>query len=475
MEISEIISASFKWDQEIKYSVNISDDLSILESFNEQELLDVHNNTLNKISGEISSIFNSDEEDNIKIEKFASIIDLGVLYFNKSIEENNIKFLLIFFILNKFSHLFINEFLDNNKINNEEVLEATTLVFKFLNNLDLNMYAPNSSVFNEVINLNFSNDDLNKVKEIKNNIKNNYVNFSLEVIMLLVDFIKEYDFSLFMDLFLNSKSIQKVFLLIYNLTDYEVITLAKNEGLVNKWMIYAVIDKLNTCESNQENIQLMSNLINKSYNLDFDFFNQIVNEFNYKELFNYSLGYFLSKLNNEDIEHILINCFEIRIGSYSECKRKLLDEFSENVDEDKLSFFLKVFYKKWCLFIKNNMNDLALNYKLVITNYEDYVLRYYCYCCSDNQIIDELNYLFNKLKNLDSKWFYSEISYINYFFVCLTRIWILSYAYNYKKLDNDIIKELFFQFKENKIFYQRFYLNKLDDCLDKLESNLIIK
>lgn len=282
-----------------------------------------------------------------------------------------------------------------------------------------------------------------------------------------------------MDIFLNSKTIQKVFLLSSRLNSDNVIKLAENKKLINKLMIYVVIDKLKDCECNEETINLMYNLINKLYNNDnLDFFKQIFDEFAYNKLFNYAFGYFLSKLNNKNIENILNNCFEIKKTNPSICKRKLLDVFEENVDENKLSFFLSIFYEKWCSFIKNTINDtLALDSKLLITNYDDYVLRYYCYCCSNEIIIRDLKFLFLELKNLDSKWFHSKLSYNDYFFVCLTQIIILSYAYEYKKLNDYGIKDLFIQFKENKIVYQKFSLNKLDVYIDDLDfrfNNIII-
>lgn len=157
MEISEIINYAFKSDKEINYDINLSDDLINLEYFNKQDILDIDNKTLKRISEKISHLINSNEKDNIKIEEFASLINLELLYFNKAIKEENDKFLLIFFILIKLSKIPFSNFYDNDKINNESILKATELIFPYLNHLDIKIITSNC-VLNKLIDLNFNNN-----------------------------------------------------------------------------------------------------------------------------------------------------------------------------------------------------------------------------------------------------------------------------------------------------------------------------
>lgn len=80
--------------------------------------------------------------------------------------------------------------------------------------------------------------------------------------------------------------------------------------------------------------------------------------------------------------------------------------------------------------------------------------------------------LFIKLKNLDSEWSYNITQHKNKFFVYYSKLLIFSIIYEFNKLEDDEIKELYDEFYEKYVLFKKFIDNNKENFLDRFEENL---
>lgn len=474
MEKSLIQKAFNTTDLDKDYLLELSQMVTNLENYELNEL-DGFNKEFTEINKFINDIFNSQIDDSIKIKKIASLISIELDYFNKAIDSSNEKFILIFFNLIYLSHFPFVLFLDYYKIDQNQLLKATELIYNILNRVEFTVNSPNSKSFNDAIPLNFRIADVHIVNDIFYSTESKMTDLRMSFWYYLFDFMVCYNYLLFQNLVLNSNTIQKVFYLIKNLNQNEIRILAENNNLTNKWMIYGVMKKyLGIKEFDNEDINNILILINRVYYFHgLNGLNQFIKEFNNKELFVTSFAYFLPKISEEELKKVLDNNLEFNIYDFKhDIKKIFLNIYEDNVNIIKLKKFLDFVYRKWSLFLKEDVFDEKYLINLILTDYADFIVHYYCICCSNDFISEHILKNFIKIKNINYKWFKSESNLRNYFFIHLTQIYLLSYAYAYKNLNNNEIKELLLEFNNDKIMYQRFSLNNLEEYLNQINKNL---
>lgn len=160
---------------------------------------------------------------------------------------------------------------------------------------------------------------------------------------------------------------------------------------------------------------------------------------------------------------------ELPIKGYSEEKKILL----EHCDKEKTSFniLLELTYEKWENYLTNlNKSNKILNLKDVLTNFSDFILHKYVKN-TDEEIIHEMKKVFSNIKYLPSEWSYELINYKNRFYIYYSKLYILTFAYKYKKLDDDEIKILYEKILKNNSI-QELFNNTEYNSVDMIEKNI---
>lgn len=474
MEISELDKSVIMYDDKIIDIPNVSNLLKKLKELDLNNILDLYNAEFNKIHGEIIKLYNSDEDN--KIELLGSFLNECIKCLKEGIKSKNINFILIFFRLFQILPFYVSDLLNFNKITEEEYKCIEIEIFKFLQKFNFEIHTEKNIDFDEIINNGFNNESISSVKQIFPLINNNYQFISqFEFLEYLLFFLKESNIDLYFNIFLESNTLQKAFFCLKNLNKEDLILLSKKDKLNNKWLIFGVIDKIleHFNDEDDEIIILLGDLINKVKD-DFNFFKQLILNYKNDSLFNSSLGYLLPKLSPSEFNKTIEECFIMdKYNSSLKSKDNFLmkyKEFSEKEDYKKL---LKLIFLKWDTFLEDCLNSDEYFIDIILTDFANFILQYYCFCCSNEEIIKSMINCLKFINDIDSIWSSSFISLSNKFCICFSRLYILSYAYCFKELDDNKVNELFSEFFKNEILKNKFSIRNKEDYFKKIQKNIL--
>ena len=164
MEISELDKSIIMYDEKIIDIPNVSNLLKKLKERDLNTILDVYNEEVNEIHGEIIILYNSDEDN--KIELLGSFLNECIKCLKEGIESKNINFILIFFRLFQFLPFNVSDLLNFNKLTEDEYKCIEIEIFKFLQKFNFEIHTHKNIDFDEIINNGFHNESISSVKQI---------------------------------------------------------------------------------------------------------------------------------------------------------------------------------------------------------------------------------------------------------------------------------------------------------------------
>ena len=170
----------------------------------------------------------------------------------------------------------------------------------------------------------------------------------------------------------------------------------------------------------------------------------------------------------------LIDEFPIRWYIEEKKDKKIL---LEHCDEEKKSFntLLELTYEKWENYLNNlnKSNKQILSLKDVLTNFSDFILYNYVRR-DDEKISHEMKETFKNIGYLPSEWTYNLDTYKNRFYIYYSKLYILTFAYEYKKLNNNKIKRLYEEILENTCVKELF-INTDYNSINMIKENIFWK
>lgn len=438
----------------------------------------VNNKEYNKIEGFIIKISHSSEDYDSNVKELSGLISLGVNYFKRSIEYDNFTFLLIFLIIKSSCEISFEEFIEYKKITREECYYWGEKVIKFLQECNIGFNYEENEIKGH-LNRGFNNENLNEIYDyiFSIELKQNRIIFLLKELIYLVTFI---DFNKFISVYSKVDTPQKAILYLRVINEKNLLKIADESYLDNKWLNFELIRQILECigENNikkEEKYEIvLIKMINNIFSEDFNFFKQMVYYFRNYKMFNISLGSFLANCSKEELNKISKYCFKIDLfkNLYSQ-KKLILNSFHEKCDKDKYLFLITCVYHNWCNLLDESKKLDYVLIELILSDYYEFIKQYPCLIFRDDEILEKLTYFLLKIKYIESEWFSSQTILINNVYIYLSQIYMLSYAYNYKNLKNKEIEKLFWNFRKNKIIYQRYNLFRIETELKKIENNLI--
>ncbi|WP_413824353.1 hypothetical protein [Methanobrevibacter sp. UBA337] len=475
---SSLITKALNYNKDLIINSEVVSNLKSLESKEENYFLDSSKNKeYNNISRILIKLNNTSKDEIIKIKELSGLIYLGVSYFKKSVDKNNIKYFLIFTLVMDLLKININELINSKKISKNECLSLLIVVTEFIQNIDIKfVYNPYEIYGN--FNSNYENKDLTEIYDMLFTIelKQRYTNSFIEK---LLSFLIEFDFNQYLKVITNAQTPQKIILFLNNIKTKNLIATINESDYENKWLNFELLRQLikryDEKDLNKEKIEkLIEKVLTNIYLNDFNFFKQTINRFNNCEIFNYSLGMFLSKCSWCDLERITADCLIIdqyKTGMLQ--KDKLLTAFNKNnINKRKYNFFILLIFHKWDDYLDCLKNKDSLLINLALTDYCNYIIRYYSIFYEDEKIISSIIYYLSKIIYIDSKWFSNETMMINYNNVYLTKVYLLFIVYKYRKLINKEVDKLFEDFEKNKFLYLRFWGKHLEEDIKLLKTTI---
>ncbi len=152
----------------------------------------------------------------------------------------------------------------------------------------------------------------------------------------------------------------------------------------------------------------------------------------------------------------------------------MLIHYSINSTDNQKNQLLELVYSKWESFFEMLFNDDDFySNKLILTDYCEFIVKYFIELKSVMEIEESITDLLDKISNINCIWFKNNVNQITHFYVYLSKLHLLSYAFDIKQINNSTSKMNYENIKSDAIMLSRFDRdNNLENYLNLIHENL---
>lgn len=488
MEIPEhIIEKAFELKSKKSLNSELKKELKKLQALSIEEILFDEKKIKidSKIRGIHYKLFSYSSEP--KLQDVHKIINTLNEFLIEGIEKNDSKSILIFIYANCYFMINPKWFLNQGKTINLSKRKVSKTIFDLLAKVNFTTSTRGDAPRNEITllqnyNIGISESNLKKVYDFVNAIERSgrgfHINYILERVCWFMFYLNN---RLYLKLINNLSKPEEFIFFFQSLNEKELIKIANTKSITNIWANYEIIRQILKRENRNKtnNFKLRKSIIsrlNEIKQYDFEFLKQVISISERSELFNVSLGCFLTKISSLELEEIVEKVFTIDKHSFKgEAKFCLLKDFAKNSNNSQLNHFLKEIYTKWESFFEVQFRDESFySNQLILTDYSEFIVEYFVELKTDIEVIESVNELLDKISNIDSFWFKNSVNQISHFYLYLSKLYLLSYAFKLKKI-NTSIKIDFMSIKNDPIIISKFDKDdNLENYLSIINENLSI-
>lgn len=490
MEISHnLIKEAFKLKSNKSINSELKRELKKLENFTLEEILfgDKKNKIL-KIDSAIRALHNQlfikpNEQFTFNLKKDINTLNEFLI---NGIENNDSKSLLIFLFANCYFMINPKDFLNQDIIKCLSKREISKSTFDLLSKIKFNTSSQNGTsryelelVKNYIVGA--SELNITKVYNFVNAYERGgrgfHINYLLERICWFMFYL---NYKFYIKLVNNfTKPLEFIFFF-QSLNENELVKISSEKGILNNWASFELIRQIlkRGDDSNEIKIKLSDAICERLVQIkqnNFEFLKQTISHFENKILFNSSLGKFLTTVTKIELEDIVTTSLLIdKYAFKNKAKNYLLNYYSENSTDKQLDTLLSLIYKKWESFYETLYFDKEFySNSIVLTDYCEFIVEYFISLKTNNEIIEITNEQIENLLNIDSIWFKNQTNQITYFYLYISKLYLLSHAYKFKKLNDSTVELTFKKIKEDTIILSRFDRdNKLESYFNVISDNI---
>lgn len=439
-----------------------------------------------KLDRELYSRKHLDKDSKEYKEFRVSIFKSSFSYFENGVKNVDLVSFLLFFRVNSFLNMDIDYLVKNSSYASKFNNLLWNLAFEMgkinilMMDLDSCNHHKNSAKKWEVVFASKDLESLNSMFKLINlgevsDLTNSPDLISSYLSLELISFLKEHDYSLFIRTILELDDFLAIVLFVKLCTFEDIECICKNNEIKNELLMFCFIKKFldEKYDIVKDFSYLVKDILIQIFYSNKKLFNNLIDLFHDKELFNDAIGLFICDLSKGDIQNIITQLPIKWFYQNKDYRRKILE--SCNQDSKKYSFLLNKLYEKRRVYLKELLknDDTALILKSALTDLCSCDLFYYIYFFNDEEIIIKITEILHLIKDIDSEWFYSDVHCTNMFYVYYSDLLILSIIYNFKNLKNDDIKGLFEEVIKND-FIEDLMDEKDVDSLKTIEHNILM-
>ena len=437
-----------------------------------------------KLDRELYSRKHLDKDSKEYKEFKVSIFKSSFSYFENGVKNVDLVSFLLFFRVNSFLNMNIEYLVKNSSYASKFDNLLWNLAYEMgkinilMMDLDSCNHHKNSAKKWEVVFASKDLESLNSMFKLINleemsDLTNSPDLISSFLSLELISFLKEHDYSLFIRTILELDDFLAIVLFVKLCTFEDIECIYKNNEISNELLMFCFIKKIldEKYDIVKDYSYLVKDILIRIFHSNRKLFNNLINLYHEKELFNDAIGLFICDLSKEDIQTII---FQLPVGWFyqnRDYRRKILE--SCNQDSKNYDFLLNQLYEKrrnyLNEFLKND--DTLLILKSALTDLCSCDLYYYINFFKDEQIIIKIAETLSLIKDLNSEWFYSAVHYTNRFYICYSDLLILTTIYNFKNLNNDEIRELSEELIKKEFIKDLMYEDDIDS-LKTIEHNI---
>ncbi len=382
-----------------------------------------------------------------KVEEIAEIIFSAKKYLHKGISNGDVKAILIFLSVNCYLHIELEKLLSINELKSSYTKTISEEIIQVLKSIKLSTQSlPNVPYWEKEImsdsQKGFLENDISKtyrfIESVERGGRGFHFNFLLEN---LISFLFHLNYTCFLNALSCLQSPTDFVFYFQSFKKEDLLKIANETSLSNKWLnfelIRQIIEKEHKEIIDELEIEAVKNVLDRIKLNDFNFLKQIAIYFHRSRLFNAALGVFLTSVNNEQMEEIISDFSIDRYDFHLKTRDELLNQYAKLVSEEQLDLFLELIFNKWKRYFDNILTteDFYQN-SILLTNFANYVVHYHTRKTADNDLISSMENLIEKIKFIDSEWSTSSSQQLTKLYLYHSELYLLTYAYKYKKLNN---------------------------------------
>jgi hypothetical protein len=294
----------------------------------------------------------------------------------------------------------------------------------------------------------------------------------------LISFLYQLNYSSFLEHISKIDNLQEFIFYLQSFKIEQLIRLSNEPSLTNKWLNFELIRQITEKEQKdkfEENECIaLKNILTKINISDFDFLKQTIQYFRRSKLFNAALADLFILLSGSKTQDILSECFVIDQYTFNyESRKELFERFKNNASELQTKEFITIIYEKWQSYFNRLLNseDFYLN-DVLLTDFCDFIALYYISFATEEDVITQMTAVLKDLIYIDSQWFASKSKQLTTFLLFYSKLYLLSFAYKEKHLNDTCIITLFSKMKSDNMLSCRYLNDKIMKSLSIIEENL---
>lgn len=490
MEIPEIILTQ-ALAKSNSFSIHIELDtlLKKLESKMLEEMLNGEkDDEIKSIDNDIRNIVTktihyNQKPENDKIDKVAQIIFSSKEYLLKGISNGDVKAILIFLSVNCYLHIELDKLLSASELESGCTKPISEKIIQVLKSIKLSTQAlPNAPYWEkEIMNESqkgFLENDISKtyrfIESVEQGGRGFHFNFLLES---LISFLFHLNYTYFLKALSYLQSPTDFVFYFQSFKKEGLLKVANESSLSNKWLnfelIRQIIEKENKETLDESEVEGIKNVLDRIKFSDFNFLKQTVIYFYRSRLFNASLGVFLVSVNNVEMEEIISDFYIDKYDFHISTRDELLNSYAKPASEEQLDLFLELIFNKWKYYFDNILTteDFYQN-SILLTDFVNFVIQYHILKTADNDLVSSMENLIQKIKFIDSEWSTSSSQQITKFHLYHSELYLLTYVYKYKKLNNPQMLANYESIINDKIQRSRYISDKTVQFFEIGKQNL---
>lgn len=434
----------------------------------------------NDIRKVVTDVLYSAKTENEKTQGISDLIFTEQNYLKRGLENANVKLILIFLSVNCYLKIDIKRLLSKSC----SIESISSEILKILQNINVEVQAlPDAPYYEIKMMKNFQqgildgniNNAYQFVEVIEKGGRGFHFNFLLEH---LISFLYQLNYSCFLEHISKIDNLQKFIFYLQGFKIEQLIRLSNEPSLTNKWLNFELIRQITEKEQKdkfEENECIaLKNILTKINISDFDFLKQTIQYFRRSKLFNAALADLFILLSGSKTQDILSECFVIDQYTFNyESRKELFERFKNNASELQTKEFITIIYEKWQSYFNRLLNseDFYLN-DVLLTDFCDFIALYYISFATEEDVITQMTAVLKDLIYIDSQWFASKSKQLTTFLLFYSKLYLLSFAYKEKHLNNTCIITLFSKMKSDNMLSCRYLNDKIMKSLSIIEENL---
>lgn len=452
----------------------------ILSAEEDEEIWSIDNKIRDIVTQTIH--FNQNSESD-KIENVAQIIFSAKEYLRKGLSNGDVKSILIFLSVNCYLHIKIKSLLSTIELESSYTKAVSEKIIQVLKSIKLSPQAlPNAPYWEKEImsesQKGFSENDIAKtyrfIEAVEHGGRGFHFNFLLES---LLSFLFHLNYTCFLNALSHLQHPTDFVFYFQSFQKEDLLKIANEASLSNKWLnfelIRQIIEKEHKETIDELEIEAVKNVLDRIKLNDFNFLKQTAIYFNRSRLFNAALGVFFASVNNTEMEEIISDFSIDKYSVHIKTRDELLNHYAKPVSEEQLDLFLELIFNKWKHYFDNILTteDFYQN-SILLTDFANFVVHYHTRKTADNYLVSSMNNLILKIKFIDSEWSTSSSQQLTKFHLYHSELYLLTYAYKYKKLNNSLMLTNYEGIINDKVQRSRYLSGETQQLLEIGKNNI---